>query len=103
MVGVAGSTVRKRNRLSTNASEMDDSCQSPGNYEKLTGDQARLFKPVGSRVADSAQCRSTSEGATQFDCLANLWSDHAGRQRRAAACRAYYILGFLVREVRRPC
>lgn len=77
----ARSAVQKRNRLLTNASEMNDSCQSPGNYEKFTGNQARLFGPVESRVADAAQHHTTSEGATQFDCLANLWSDRAGRQR----------------------
>ena len=99
----AWSAAQKRKRLSTNAAEMNDSCQSPGNYEKFTDNQAMLFRRVEGRVAESAQCRTTSEGATQFDCLANLWSDQAGRQRRAPVCRAYYILGFLVREVRRPC
>jgi hypothetical protein len=51
----APSAVQKRNRLLTNSSEMNDSCQSPGNYEKFAGDQARLFRPVDSGVAHSAQ------------------------------------------------
>jgi len=39
----ARSAVHKRNRLLTNSSEMNDSCESPGNYEKFTGNQAGLF------------------------------------------------------------
>jgi hypothetical protein len=47
----ARSAVHKRNRLLANSSEMDDSCESPGNYEKFTVNQAGLFRPVESRVA----------------------------------------------------
>jgi hypothetical protein len=86
--------VQERNWPSTNAAEMNDSCESPGNYEKLTDNQAMLFSRVEGRVAESAQCRQPAREQHKFDCLANLWSDQAGRQRRAPVCRAYYILGF---------
>jgi hypothetical protein len=60
----ARSAVQKRNRLPTNAAEMNDSCESPGNYEKFTDNQARLFRRVEGRVAESAQCRTTSRENT---------------------------------------
>jgi hypothetical protein len=65
--------------------------------------RAKLFRRAVRRVTARSQSRTTSEGATPFDWLANLWSDQGGRQPQAPVCRAYYILGFFVREVRRPC
>ena len=99
----ARSAVDQNNEVLTNSRRNERLLAISWQLRNFYGRRAELFRSAPVWVGLRSQRGTTSEEAMQFDCLANVWSDQAGRERRAPVCRAYYILGFLVREVRRPC
>src|ERR1700761_6131079 len=58
------------NQESSNSSETNDFWR----LRKIYDHQVDLFSPLARWVTDDARDYATRGGATQFDCLANLWS-----------------------------